>query len=159
MVLGSKGFAAALTASLWLAVRLHHRLRGPASHSEVVLAMVTGLLLQLNKVEARHPQTGELNLRITRGNWPKDVTKGQTIKRAVFPQSIPYSAERCKATLALIETAIGEVEKLGAELDAALQTYPERFRPTAPVVNHLGLRPKKPKAPPAPKTGKKKRNQ
>src|SRR5690606_4578070 len=47
----------------------------------------------------RHPETGDLFLRVSRGNWPKDATRGKAIKRAVFPQSIPYSAEDCMATL------------------------------------------------------------
>lgn len=93
----------------------------------------------------RHPNSKQLYLRVTRGSWPKSHTRGEVIKRAVFPQSIPYSATDCRETLSLIERALSEVEKLGRELDGALYHSPEKFRQTAPVIDPLGRRPKKPK--------------
>ena len=44
----------------------------------------------------KHPDTDVLYLRLTRGQWPKDVTNGQKIARTVFPQSIPIDLAYCK---------------------------------------------------------------
>ena len=87
-----------------------------------------------------HPETKELYLRLTRGKWPKNMTRGTTVTRAVFPQSIPYNEENCKATLALIQQALSGVDQLGEEIDAALQAFPERFREPSPLLNPLGGR-------------------
>ena len=91
----------------------------------------------------RHPKTHELYLRMTRGAWPKDMTRGERVSRAVYPQSIRYSTKDARAALALIEKALSDVAALGAELDDALRTYPERFREPAPVLNPLGRRSRK----------------
>lgn len=91
----------------------------------------------------KHPDTGEFYLRLTKGSWPKNVTRGNTVKRIIFPQSIPYSAKECRETLETIEQALLEVESLGFELDDALDQWPERFRPPAPVLNPLASRAKK----------------
>lgn len=88
----------------------------------------------------KHPKTSELFIQITRGAWPKDLSRGERISRVVYPQSIPYGAENCKATLDAIHKALGLVDQLGGEVDNALHTFPERFRPPSPVLNPLGSR-------------------
>jgi hypothetical protein len=88
----------------------------------------------------RHPETGELWLRHVRGNWPKDKTGGDRVKRSMLPQSIPYGPEQCKATLALIEEAFQRTNDLGAQVDRTQIAFPERFRGPAPNLNPLGRR-------------------
>lgn len=88
----------------------------------------------------KHPHSGELFLRITRGDWPKTMTKGDKVKRAIFPQSIRYEATDCLKTVQLAEKALQQIDDLGAEIDRALQSFPERFRPPSPVLNPLGRR-------------------
>ncbi|RVC58848.1 MAG: hypothetical protein EOS65_19900 [Mesorhizobium sp.] len=90
----------------------------------------------------RHPASGQLYLRLTRSDWPKDMTLGNKIKRTVFPQSIEYGVDDCRKTLALIDRALVGVDALGAEIDSALSEYPGRFRPPAPLVSRLGVRKK-----------------
>lgn len=87
----------------------------------------------------RHPETGQLYVRQTRGKWPKNLSKNETVKRAIFPQSFPYSTDECRKTIATIEKALKAVEDLGSELDDALRTFPERFREPAPVLSPLGI--------------------
>ena len=117
------------------------------------------LRIQLTKVCSRrdnlahglwlkHPDTGVLHLRLTRGQWPKDITKGEKIARSVFPQSIPIDLAYCKETLTLCESVLKSVDKLGAEFDAALQSSPEKFREPSPLIDPLGRR--KTKAHPGP---------
>lgn len=88
----------------------------------------------------KHPKTGMLYLRLTRGQWPKDITKGEKIARSVFPQSIPVDLAYCKEALSLCEGVIKRVDRLGAELDAALQASPEKFREPSPLIDPLGRR-------------------
>lgn len=88
----------------------------------------------------KHPDTDVLYLRLTRGKWPKDLTNGQKIARTVFPQSIPIDLAYCKEALALCESVIKSVDRLGAELDAALQSSPEKFREPSPLIDPLGRR-------------------
>lgn len=101
----------------------------------------------------RHPTTNELYLRLSRGSWDKSMTGGDKISRAIFPQAIPYGPTECQLVLNNIEDALRGVDALGAELDAALQSFPERFRPLAPVLNPTGRRePKTPSKPPRPQS-------
>lgn len=103
----------------------------------------------------RHPETGELFLRLTRGSWPKDIAPGDGIKRAIFPQSIPYPLARCTAALQLCERALRGSDQLGHALDNGLKSSPDRFRPPSPVMNPLGYRkPKESRAQPKPSRGK-----
>lgn len=95
----------------------------------------------------RHPETSELYLRIARGNWPKNMTRGEKISRAVFPQSLPYGKDDCLKSVDKTEKALSMVNYLGEALDHALMTFPERFRPPSPVLNPLGLRSRKGKPP------------
>jgi len=88
----------------------------------------------------RHPKTRKLYLRLTKGTWKRTGANQNKIKRHVFPQSIPYSATECLSTLATIARAIELTQMLGAEVDAELQTSPDKFRPLAPVLNPLGHR-------------------
>lgn len=88
----------------------------------------------------RHPKSGDLYLRQVRGNWPKDMTRGERVNRAVYPQSIPYSADDCRETLSLILLALDQVDALGAEVDNSLLGFPERFREPSPLLNPLGIR-------------------
>lgn len=88
----------------------------------------------------KHPETGVLYLRLTRGQWPKDITNGEKIARSVFPQSIPVDLAYCKEALALCESALKSVDRLGTELDAALQASPEKFREPSPLIDPLGRR-------------------
>lgn len=87
----------------------------------------------------KHPTSGELYIRQTRGKWPKSLSNNQTVKRAVFPQAFPYSVVECRKTIATIDKALACVDDLGAELDHALQAFPERFRESSPVLNPLGV--------------------
>ncbi|HEX2257289.1 MAG TPA: hypothetical protein VHG92_11430 [Afifellaceae bacterium] len=96
----------------------------------------------------QHPETKALHLRLARGSWPKDMSKGERVSRAIFPQAIPYGTEDCKQTLGLIDQALAGVEHLGKEIDDALEAFPERFREPAPVLNPLGRRNPKGSAPP-----------
>lgn len=93
----------------------------------------------------KHPETGELFLRLARGSWPKDMTPAERVSRVIFPQSIRYGVEQADEALATITEARAGVSGLGQEVDGALQAFPERFRPPAPNLNPLGHR--KPKAP------------
>ncbi|MBO6669101.1 hypothetical protein [Parvibaculum sp.] len=88
----------------------------------------------------KHPKTSELFIQITRGTWPKDLSKGERISRVVYPQSIPYGAKNCESALETIHKALGLVDQLGAEIDGALLAFPEKFRPPSPVLNPLGRR-------------------
>lgn len=88
----------------------------------------------------RHPKTGELFVQLTRGQWPKDLSLGEKVSRAVFPQSIPFGPTDCREALDLISEAMKGVDALGAELDAALRAFPDRFREPSPVMNPLGNR-------------------
>jgi hypothetical protein len=88
----------------------------------------------------RHPDTGELWLRLARGQWPKDKTQGAKVPRTILPQSIPYGPAECAATLKLVEAALEQVNELGKDLTIAQTTYPERFRPPGPNLNPLGYR-------------------
>ena len=92
----------------------------------------------------KHPQTGELFLRLARGSWPKDMTPEERVSRVVFPQSIPYGIAQADEAITTITEARAGVAQLGAEIDGALQAFPERFRPPGPNLNPLGHR--KPKA-------------
>lgn len=98
----------------------------------------------------RHPETNELFLRLTRGKWPKNLSDGDAISRAVYPQAIQVNLSVCEAALAKCEQALEGVESLGGELDHALHTYPERFRQPSPLIDPLGRR--KPKEPPVSRT-------
>jgi len=86
----------------------------------------------------RHPKTRALYLRLTRGNWPQPKHGYGKLKRAIYPESIPYDAKKCREVRALIEKALDLLEPLGAELDAARRALPERFRLPSPVLNPLG---------------------
>lgn len=88
----------------------------------------------------RHPETAELFIQNIRGSWPKNLSNGEKISRTIFPQSIPYGAANCKAALDAVHKALDLVDRLGGELDHALRTFPERFRPPSPVLNPLGSR-------------------
>jgi hypothetical protein len=55
-----------------------------------------------------------------------------------FPQSEAYGPTECQEAFGKIIQAMVAVDQLGAELDKAIVTYPDRFRPPAPVVNLLG---------------------
>jgi len=87
----------------------------------------------------RHPKTGDLYVRQTRGKWPKSLTNNDTVKRSIFPQSFPYSTNECGRTIATIERAIAAVNELGSELDDALHKSPEKFREPSPLLNPLGI--------------------
>jgi len=88
----------------------------------------------------KHPESDELYLRLTRGAWPKEMTGGERVSRTIYPQSIPYGPDDCRKVLASIEETLRLVDDLGAEIDTALHTYPERFRQPAPLLNPLGSR-------------------
>lgn len=91
----------------------------------------------------RHPETGQLYVRQTKGKWPKNLSKNETVKRSVFPQAFPYSADECRKTIATVEKALSLISELGAELDDALRTFPERFREPSPLLNPLGIQTRK----------------
>lgn len=88
----------------------------------------------------KHPENNDYYLQQTRRNWPKDLTKGETVKRAIFPQSIPLTEDYCKSVVSDITGALDAVETLGLHVDTALEAFPERFRKPLPVHNPLGTR-------------------
>jgi hypothetical protein len=88
----------------------------------------------------QHPETGEIFLRVSRGNWDKSETEGHKVSRPIFPQSKPFSASDCADILKRIEAILAEIDRLGSAVDHALKTWPERFREQAPLVNPLGHR-------------------
>lgn len=108
----------------------------------------TGRDLVAHSIWLKDDPSGKIYVFSTRGSWPKDLTRGERVNRAIFPQSIPYSPEDCKAVLALIEKAMAGVDALGAELDDAIQASPEKFRPPSPLLNPLGRRTPKGNEPP-----------
>jgi len=108
--------------------------------SEAITRATANRDLLAHSLWLRHPETGELYVRMTRGSWPKDLTLGEKVTRAVYPQSIPYSAAECRVALEQVEAALASVDALGEQLDDSLRTFPERFREPSPVLNPLGRR-------------------
>lgn len=88
----------------------------------------------------KHPSNGDLYIRQTRGKWPKNLSGNQSVKRAIFPQSLRYSIGECRKTLQTINKGLAAIDALGAELDSALEAFPERFREPSLVLNPLGIR-------------------
>lgn len=112
------------------------------------LTIATGLLLQLQKPEAR------LVLKQSRVDEQLEVIEDLFALKGIHPDSdflearkVFFGAAECKATLVKIEAALDRIECLGKEIDRALLTWPERFRPPAPVIDPLaGRKPKAPRA-------------
>ena len=88
----------------------------------------------------KHPDTGVLYLRLTRGTWPKDLSLGTRISRPIYPQSVEFSVSDVRALLSDCETVIAQIDLLGMNFDHARETWPDRFRPPVPVLNPLGHR-------------------
>ena len=88
----------------------------------------------------RHPGDGSLFLRLTRGKWEASLTGPERVNRAIYPQSIAYGVAEANNTLKAVDHAIKLIDHLGAELDVALQAFPERFREPSPNLNPLGRR-------------------
>lgn len=88
----------------------------------------------------RHPEDGQIFLRMARGSWPKAMTEGHRISRTVFPQSIPYGVKDCAETLEKVELALRRLDLLGAQIDNLIATWPDRFGTPAPNLNPLGHR-------------------
>lgn len=109
----------------------------------LITEATSGRDLLAHGIWLRHPDTGELYIRQTRGKWPGNLSKNETVKRAIFPQSFPYCTDECRKTIATVDKALKAVDDLGAELDAALRTFPERFREPSPVLNPLGIQNRK----------------
>ena len=95
----------------------------------------------------KHPGTGQVYLRIARGQWSKDLTRGERVSRAIYPQSVPFGVKDCKAILEQVLHALKLVDELGKEIDIALQSSPEKFQPPSPLLNPLGVRNPKGKKP------------
>lgn len=108
--------------------------------AEAVTKATSNRDLLAHSLWLQHPESGQLYLRMTRGAWPKDLTRGERVTRAIYPQSIPYDATTCREALKHLATTLEGVERLGAELDVALLSSPEKFREPAPVLNPLGRR-------------------
>lgn len=87
-----------------------------------------------------HPETGKVWLRLTKGHWKRTAAHQPKVRRIIRPESMEMGAEQCKEVRLKIEAAIGQVDVLGGILDNALQTFPDRFRPPAPVVDPLARR-------------------
>lgn len=105
----------------------------------LVTESTSGRDLLAHGIWLKHPLNGDLYIRQTRGKWPKNLSRNQTVKRAIFPQSFPYSVNDCRKTIQTINKALAAVASLGEELDKALQAFPERFREPSPVLNPLGI--------------------
>ncbi len=90
----------------------------------------------------KHPTTGELYIRLTKGNWSPEKLPNQEakIKRSIFPEAHPYGANECQEDLKIIEQSLDGVDALGGELDSLLSSFPDRFRPRLPLINPLGVR-------------------
>jgi hypothetical protein len=114
--------------------------------TEAVKSQFTRLTTERDRVAhglwLKHPTTGDLYLQITRGQWEKGLSDGATISRAVFPQSIPYSASNAEDALALGRQALQAVEDLGAELDRCLRQHPDRFQ--SPSITRASVCPESP---------------
>jgi hypothetical protein len=95
----------------------------------------------------RHPQTKKTYLRIARGKWPKDMTRGASINRIVLPQAVPYAAKDAISSLAQGEKTLAAIDILGEELDQAMKNHPERFRLPLPILDPFARRKLKPLAP------------
>lgn len=86
------------------------------------------------------PETNDIYLRLTRGSWPKQMTPAAKIKRFILPQSILYGEDEANEAIAAITEARKIIQQLGAEIDNALVSFPDRFRPPAPNLNPHGHR-------------------
>lgn len=108
--------------------------------SSAVVAAKSNRDLLAHSLWLKHPKTGELYVRMTHGSWPRNLTLGEKVTRAVYPQSIPCTTDDCRLALRQVEETLVQVDALGMELDLALDRFPGRFRPTAPILNPLGRR-------------------
>jgi hypothetical protein len=87
----------------------------------------------------KHPISGEIMLRLTRGHWPKKA-KEPRVKRAIFPEAISMTAQDCSRFAKQIENAIQGARSLGMYIDRIAKASPDRFRSQAPVVDPLARR-------------------
>lgn len=100
----------------------------------------------IHGVWLKHPHTGEIMLRLTRGYWDKKANEPR-VKRAIFPEAVTMSAKDCGRFAKQIENAIQGSMSLGRYIDRIAKASPDRFRSRAPVVDPLARRvPKKPPA-------------
>ncbi|HEX4302095.1 MAG TPA: hypothetical protein VHZ78_04845 [Rhizomicrobium sp.] len=88
----------------------------------------------------RHPETKKVWLRLTGGHWKRTEAFQPKVRRIIRPESAPMDSAECKAIRLRIEAALKQIQVLGAILDNARRTFPERFRPPAPVVDPLARR-------------------
>ena len=88
----------------------------------------------------RHPQTKATWLRLVSGHWTRTEAHQQKVSRVIRPESVPMDTKECKAIRLRIEAALKQVDVLGNILDNARRTFPDRFRPPAPVVDPLARR-------------------
>lgn len=94
----------------------------------------------------RHPDTKEIFLRLTKGQWDKQQSFAPPVRRIVFPQSIPMGHKECAKVTAMIADAIKGATRLGALVDAMRKASPDRFRERSPLVDPLARRiPPKPR--------------
>jgi len=123
-----------------LALKDIHPKTDIAALRETVTAAASARDILSHGIWLRHPETGQLYVQITRGRWPKDLSLGETVSRAIFPQSLPYGPDDCTRALQLCLRGLEGADELGAEIDEAMLAFPDRFRKPLRPLNPLGGR-------------------
>lgn len=88
----------------------------------------------------RHPKTRAIWLRLTRGHWKRTEAGLPKVRRVIRPEAIPMTAKEARKVTIRTQKAIRQMDDLGAILDNAIRTFPDRFRPPAPVVDPIARR-------------------